>query len=75
MNLAVPEQSEFLIDRAGQHAQRQQPKNPNESVDEQLPRPAAEIAAEIRRFNSACDRTTFPLPENRLGAIADGAPL
>jgi hypothetical protein len=47
MQLAVPAQPDFLVDRAGCRAQKQNSKNPNESVEEQLPSPLPCIATEI----------------------------
>src|SRR5271156_1822507 len=61
VDLAVPAQTEFLVDRASCRAEKQNAKNPNESVDEQLISPAAEIGC----FSCASDYATFPPPENR----------
>src|ERR1700723_2555807 len=61
---AVPAQTEFLVERAGGDAQQQQPKNPNERVDEQLPSPLPIISAEIGCFSCAGGYATFLLPEN-----------
>src|SRR5271156_4211918 len=61
MELAVPAQAEFLVDRASCRAEKQNAKNPNESVDEQLLSPAAEIGC----FSCASGYATFPLPESQ----------
>jgi hypothetical protein len=54
----ISAQPEPLVDRAGERAQQQKPKNPNESVDEQLLSPAAknsmlQLRVRLRNFSAA----------------------
>src|ERR1700733_13862235 len=56
----ISAQPEPLVDRTGDGAQHQNSENPNESVNEQLPSPAAKI----RCFSCASGYATFPPPEN-----------
>jgi|HubBroStandDraft_1064217.scaffolds.fasta_scaffold05630_6 hypothetical protein len=58
MQLEVSAQPELLVGRAGKRAQQKRPKNPNESVNEQLPSLAAtnsmlQLRGRLRNFSAA----------------------